>query len=47
MWGIGLEHEVRLGFSKNIKPNLYLLVEYLKVLNVKYNCQRIIIIPFS
>ena len=30
MWGIGLEHEVRLGFSKNIKPNLYLLVEYLK-----------------
>ena len=30
MWGIGLEHEVRLGFAKNIVPNINLLKSFLE-----------------
>ena len=30
MWGFGLEHEVRMGFNKKIKPNIYLLRNYLE-----------------
>jgi len=29
MWGLGLEHEVHMGFDKKIVPNLFMLKEYL------------------
>jgi hypothetical protein len=33
MWGIGLEHEVHMGFDKKIVPNLFILKEYLEVVH--------------